>query len=65
VPTDVEYLYCALCGQESLFEAPPCPDGHGADCPERLCTDCGHLLLIGPVPVDADRPGHSSGRRVA
>ncbi|MFG2002750.1 hypothetical protein ACGFNU_26680 [Spirillospora sp. NPDC048911] len=47
-------MYCSTCGDERLFEQPPCQDGHGADCPERMCTDCGTAMLIGlPVPSPA------------
>ncbi|MEV5828538.1 hypothetical protein AB0L25_23550 [Spirillospora sp. NPDC052242] len=34
-----------------MFEQPPCPDGHGPDCPERACVDCGTAVLVGPDPA--------------
>lgn len=37
-----------------MFEQPPCPDGHGAECPERACVECGEAVLIGG-PIDPDR----------
>ncbi|KAB2349605.1 hypothetical protein [Actinomadura rudentiformis] len=43
-------MYCSTCGDERLFEQPPCEDGHGAECPERICTECGTAMLIG-LPV--------------
>jgi len=43
-------LFCSTCGDERLFEQPPCSDGHGEDCPERACTECGTAILIG-LPV--------------
>ncbi|GAA2587217.1 hypothetical protein SMC26_13805 [Actinomadura fulvescens] len=47
-------MYCSTCGDERLFELPPCQDGHGAECPERVCTECGTAMLIGlPVPSPA------------
>ncbi|MEJ3745287.1 hypothetical protein WEI85_18585 [Actinomycetes bacterium KLBMP 9797] len=42
-------LHCATCEAEMLFEAPPCADGHGDDCPELLCTGCGTAILLAPV----------------
>ncbi|MDL4774808.1 MULTISPECIES: hypothetical protein [Thermomonosporaceae] len=44
-------MYCSTCGDERLFEQPPCPDGHGPDCPERFCAECGTAVLIGLPPV--------------
>jgi hypothetical protein len=39
-------LYCDVCEGVAPFEAPPCADGHGADCPELVCTGCGTAVLI-------------------
>ncbi|GAA2140582.1 hypothetical protein GCM10009727_37750 [Actinomadura napierensis] len=44
-----------------MFEQPPCPDGHGAECPERVCVECGMAVLVDP-PLTAPRA--SSGRPV-
>ncbi len=44
-------VYCPECAGLQSCEQPPCLDGHGADCPERLCLSCGTGLLIG-VPVE-------------
>ncbi|QKW37553.1 hypothetical protein HUT06_29030 [Actinomadura sp. NAK00032] len=46
-------MYCSTCGDERVFEQPPCPDGHGAECPERACTECGTAILVGLPPVTA------------
>jgi hypothetical protein len=43
---------CPSCGEERAFEAPPCPDGHGPECAELACRDCGAALLVDP-PVAA------------
>jgi hypothetical protein len=51
MPAELEYLHCPICRQESLFETPPCADGHGEDCPERLCTDCGAVVALAPEPT--------------
>ncbi|MEW2377659.1 hypothetical protein AB0883_16375 [Micromonospora sp. NPDC047812] len=39
-------LYCDTCEGVEPFEAPPCADGHGADCPELVCTGCGAAVLV-------------------
>ncbi|SNT51902.1 hypothetical protein SAMN05443665_103842 [Actinomadura meyerae] len=46
-------MYCSTCGDERVFEQPPCSDGHGAECPERACTECGTAVLVGLPPVTA------------
>ena len=43
-------LACPACTQPRAFERPPCPDGHGADCPERVCVACGTAVLV-DVPI--------------
>jgi hypothetical protein len=54
---DAQQLWpCPACGDDRVFEQPPCADGHGTDgdeCPEWACTDCGAALLSGG-------PGHAS-----
>ncbi len=54
--------HCAFCGDERLFERPPCEDGCD-DCPDWACIDCGAAVVIG-VSGDArrmDRPTARSG----
>ena len=46
MPDDLLILYCATCGGERLAEAPPCLDGHGDNCPDRACVECGTALLL-------------------
>lgn len=56
-------MYCSTCGDERLFEQPPCPDGHGAECPERACVECGAAVLVGlppAVPGSGDAEGAAS-----
>ncbi|GAB3267435.1 hypothetical protein RMN56_20265 [Micromonospora halotolerans] len=48
-------LYCDSCEGVVLFEAPPCVDGHGADCPELICTGCGAAVLIATFAFRAPR----------
>ena len=58
VPTD-QVLYCPHCDRESVAETPPCPDGHGALCPDRACVACATALvcdvLLLPLPAARDR----------
>ncbi|MFJ8687132.1 hypothetical protein [Micromonospora wenchangensis] len=53
-------FYCDTCEGVQPFEAPPCPDGHGVDCPELLCTGCGAAVLIATF---AFQPAHLADRR--
>ncbi|MFN2477722.1 MAG: hypothetical protein ABR615_00900 [Pseudonocardiaceae bacterium] len=58
-------LYCPECAELKAFEQPPCLDGHGVDCPERLCVTCGVALLI-DLPVEpVARPVRTFGSRAA
>lgn len=42
--------HCSTCDGERHFEQPPCPDGHGEDCCEWACVECGMAILIGDIP---------------
>ncbi|MDG4799529.1 hypothetical protein [Micromonospora sp. WMMD980] len=53
-------LHCDTCQGVVLFETPFCGDGHGADCPELVCTGCGAAVLVATVTV---RPSTRSRRR--
>lgn len=53
-------LYCDTCEGVVLFEAPFCGDGHGADCPELVCTGCGAAVLVATITF---RPPGRSRRR--
>jgi hypothetical protein len=46
--------HCSSCGEEREFEAPPCIDGHGCDCPELVCVSCGEALVT-DIPVIVTR----------
>jgi DNA polymerase III alpha subunit (gram-positive type) len=46
---------CPLCGHTSALVAPDCTEGHGADCPDRLCLDCGSALFVDPAAGPAQR----------
>jgi hypothetical protein len=38
--------WCSGCADVREFEVPDCDEGHGADCPELVCIDCGEALLV-------------------
>jgi hypothetical protein len=44
------FRHCSGCGDERAFDRPPCADGHGDDCPEWACVECGMAILIGDAP---------------
>jgi len=43
----VEVRWCAGCQDERGFEVPPCEDGHGLDCVDLACVECGHAIVVG------------------
>ncbi len=47
--------HCSVCGSARTFEPVPCEDGHGVDCPEVLCVECGYVVSLGVV-ADASAP---------
>ena len=54
-------FYCTTCAEPAPFEQPPCPDGHGDDCPEWLCLRCGDAILLDPpLPAPASYPLHTA-----
>ena len=50
MPYDVRW--CTGCEGERAFEVPPCQDGHGLDCPDLACVECGLALVVGLVAVE-------------
>ena len=38
--------FCTTCRGDVSFEQPECADGHGSDCPEWVCLECGDALLV-------------------
>lgn len=44
--------HCPCCHDDRIFEQPPCADGHGTDCTEWCCADCGAGVLIGLAGAD-------------
>jgi len=49
--TSVIVRWCGACHAEEAFESPDCLDGHGPDCPELVCVECGEAVLVGFAPV--------------
>lgn len=50
--TDLVVMWCHDCSAERAFERPECRDGHGGDCTEWACTDCGLALIVGDILDD-------------
>lgn len=42
----LQVLFCPDCSAERPFEGPCCGDGHGPDCVELCCVECGLAVLI-------------------
>ena len=51
--TTLVELWCATCDGTTGHETVPCPDGHGADCPDVVCTGCGEVAIVAVVLDDA------------
>ena len=49
----VELRWCAGCADERPFELPSCQDGHGVDCLDLACVECGHAIVVGVFTADA------------
>ena len=49
---DVQLRWCDGCADERPFVAPPCEDGHGADCVDLMCVDCGEAIVVGLLSTD-------------
>ena len=41
------FRWCSECRDETAFEVPPCEDGHGADCFDLACAECGAAVVLG------------------
>ena len=50
--TTQDLRWCAQCSDERPFEVPPCEDGHGLDCLDLACTDCGHAIVVGVLAAE-------------
>ena len=43
----MDFRWCAECKDDRAFDAPPCQDGHGADCLDLACVECGLAIVTG------------------
>jgi hypothetical protein len=64
------WFACPECRDDTVFDQPPCTDGHGADCPEWFCVTCGFAVFIGDLqvgltPVTTPARSAASSRRGA
>ena len=39
--------WCSDCADVTAFLLPPCADGHGEDCLDLACADCGAAVVLG------------------
>jgi hypothetical protein len=46
--------WCTTCRCDQGFEQPVCDEGHGTDCPEWFCVECGHAVVL--MTPRADQP---------
>ncbi|MEJ7702577.1 MAG: hypothetical protein WKF47_02350 [Geodermatophilaceae bacterium] len=44
--------WCTTCSRDGSFEQPVCSEGHGADCPEWFCIDCGLAVVLAAWAAD-------------
>lgn len=44
-----QVLFCSVCQEDRLHVGHGCTDGHGADCPELLCVECGFAVIVSAV----------------
>jgi hypothetical protein len=50
-----QFRWCAGCDVEQVFMAPPCQDGHGLDCLDLACVECGHAIVVGLLIVNGEQ----------
>lgn len=41
------HRWCPDCSDVTDFVVPPCEDGHGEDCLDLACADCGAAVVLG------------------
>ena len=48
----IDFRRCSSFSSKQLFEQPPCEDGHGDDCLDLACVECGHAIVVGIMTSD-------------
>ena len=43
----MDMRWCAECRDDKAFEMPLCEDGHGDDCLDLACVECGFAIVTG------------------
>ena len=46
--------WCGDCQDDRFFEVPPCEDGHGGDCLDLACVECGAAVVVGVLLAGDD-----------
>ena len=49
----MQVRWCGDCRDDRVFEVPPCEDGHGDDCLDLACVDCGSAVVVGIMGLEA------------
>jgi hypothetical protein len=57
-----EYRFCRTCAADQLVEQPPCADGHGAECPDRVCIRCATGLFADAVLIGCRPPSDQASQ---
>jgi hypothetical protein len=63
--TELIVLWCRECHAERSFEQLQCLEGHGNDCTEWLCVDCGFAVIVGDLVVETPDAAAISSDRAA
>jgi hypothetical protein len=46
---------CPVCGKRGTVVTPDfCSEGHGGECPDRMCVDCGGAMFVDPEVTQPD-----------
>lgn len=58
-------MHCTHCREERDFEQPPCGEGHGVDCPDLACIECGMAVVLPGSQTFVTEPGVTVELRAA
>jgi hypothetical protein len=49
MPVELDcFVDCPSCGTVQPADRPDCADGHGSDCPDRICSVCLTAVFVDP-----------------